>query len=252
MSSEGQNPARASSHPYQRLQIELASLIADTQPGAKLPAEPVLARQLGVSRATLREAMRAFEGQGLIRRRQGVGTFVVGRTQVLDSGLEVLESIETMAQKIDLDVDMGHLEVREVQADETQAGQLQVKVGAALIQVARVIQAENRPVAYLIDVLPVDVLASNAIEEGFTGSVLDLLLRRGDLNLERSMAEISAVAASGEVARALEIQRGDVLLMFSARLYTQEERVIDYSLSYFLPGYFRFHVVRRVGDLRFT
>lgn len=251
MHAEGQVPARDTSHPYQRLQVELADLIADTTPGTKLPAEPELARQLGVSRATLREAMRAFEGQGLIRRRQGVGTFVVGRTHVLESGLEVLESIETMAQKIGLDVTMGHLDVSEMQANAHQAEQLQVEEGAPLIRVARVIRADNRPVAYLIDMLPVNVLPTEAVASGFTGSVLDLLLRRGDLHLTRSLAEISSVAASGEVSRALEIQRGDVLLMFSARLYTQEDRVIDYSLSYFLPGYFRFHVVRRVGDLRF-
>lgn len=251
MNAEGQSPASDASHPYQRLQILLANLIAETNPGTKLPAEPELARQLGVSRATLREAMRSFEGQGLIRRRQGVGTFVVSRTHVLESGLEVLESIETMAQKIGLDVAMGHLDVSQVQASEQQAEQLQIEAGAPLIRVARVILADNRPVAYLIDLLPEDVLPSSAIESGFTGSVLDLLLRRGDLHLARSLAEISSVAASGEVSRALEIQRGDVLLMFSARLYTPEERVIDYSLSYFLPGYFRFHVVRRVGDLRF-
>ena len=60
------------------------------------------------------------------------------------------------------------------------------------------------------------------------------------------MTEIQAVAAPAEIARALEIQRGDVLLKFIANLYTQHGRVVDYSISYFLPGYFRFHVVRRV------
>src|SRR5512143_3600172 len=83
-------------HPFQRLQADLAKLITSTPSGERLPSEPLLARQLGVSRATLREAMRAFEGQGLIRRKQGVGTFVVGHTQIIDSGLEVLESLETL------------------------------------------------------------------------------------------------------------------------------------------------------------
>ena len=81
---------------------QLASLLAVASPGERLPSEPELARQLGVSRATLREAMRTFEGQGLIRRRQGVGTFVVSHTQVMESGLEVLESIESLASKIGL------------------------------------------------------------------------------------------------------------------------------------------------------
>jgi DNA-binding GntR family transcriptional regulator len=46
--------------------------------------------------------MRSFETQGLIRRRQGSGTFVVGKMQVLDSGMEVLESLETMAKRLGL------------------------------------------------------------------------------------------------------------------------------------------------------
>ena len=85
---------------YQRLQSELSNLIQNTPKGSKLPSEPVLAEKLGVSRATLREAMRTFESQGLLRRQQGVGTFVVGPTQVIDTGLEVLESIETLADRM--------------------------------------------------------------------------------------------------------------------------------------------------------
>src|SRR5512147_2798052 len=90
--------------PFQRLQAELAGLIARSPSGQRLPSEPDLAKQLGVSRATLREAMRMFETQGLIRRRQGAGTFVVGAVPVIDSGLEVLESIETMAHRMNLEI----------------------------------------------------------------------------------------------------------------------------------------------------
>lgn len=234
-------------HPFQRLQSELSRLIAETAPGERLPAEPELARRLGVSRATLREAMRAFEGQGLIRRRQGVGTFVVGQKQVIESGLEVLESIETLASKTQLDVSMGDLHIYQTQATPEQADILQLTTGDTLIWVSRTILADRRPVAYLIDVLPEDVLALEELKEGFTGSVLDFLLHRGSTMLSRSLTEINAVAAAPEIARALEIQRGDVLLFFEARLYNEDGRVIDHSLSYFLPGYFRFHVVRSVG-----
>jgi GntR family transcriptional regulator len=238
------------SHPFQRLQAELTALISKMQPGERLPAEPDLARQLGVSRATLREAMRSFEGQGLIRRRQGIGTFIVRHSQVIDTGLEVLESIETMAKKINLNVSMGDLKIIPIQADEKLSKELQVPVDTGLIQVSRVIMADNRPVAYLIDVLPENVLTSPDLQEGFTGSVLDMLLKRESISLATSFTEIRAVAASTEIARALEIQRGDVLLMFDARLFSKEDVVIDYSSSYFLQGYFRFHVVRSVAGNR--
>jgi GntR family transcriptional regulator len=32
-----------------------------------------------------------------------------------------------------------------------------------------------------------------------------------------------------------------------ATLYSANGAVVDYSHSYFLPGHFRFHVVRRIG-----
>jgi GntR family transcriptional regulator len=236
-----------SHYPFRRLQSDLAEMIKSLPAETRLPSEPTLAKQLGVSRATLREAMRSFEGQGMIRRRQGVGTFVVAKVPVMDTGLEVLESIETIAQRSGLTVRMGELQVQQVAADEGLAAVLNLKVGAELTRVSRIIYTDHRPVAYLVDTLPMDVLAVDELQSGFTGSVLDLLLRRGDPKLTQSRTEIKAIGATSEVARALQIQRDDVLLHFAAQLYSEESRVVDYSISYFLPGYFRFHVVRRVG-----
>jgi GntR family transcriptional regulator len=233
--------------PFRRLQVELAEMIAALPAESRLPSEPDLARQMGVSRATLREAMRAFEGQGLIRRRQGVGTFVIARVPVIDSGLEMLESIETLAQRIGLPVKMGELQVRQESASVDEAGLLNLAPGSQVTCITRVIHTENRPIAFLVDTLPADLLTPAELEAGFTGSVLDLLLRRGDPPLTSSRTEIRAVGASQEVARALQIQREDVLLHFSAQLYSQEGVIVDHSISYFLPGYFRFHVNRRVG-----
>ena len=234
-------------YPFRRLQEDLAKLISSLPAESRLPSEPDLARRMGVSRATLREAMRSFEGQGLIRRRQGVGTFVVAKVPVLDSGLEVLESIETLAQRTNLTVNMGELQVQQVDADEDQASALNVPVGTNLTRVGRVIYTDNRPIAYLVDTLPADILTTREVESGFTGSVLDLVLRRGDPKLVQSRTEIRAIGATSEVARALQVQRDDVLLHFVAYLYSSDGCVVDYSFSYFLPGYFRFHVVRKVG-----
>ena len=97
--------------PFQRLQRELGEMIANAHPGEKFPTEPDLARQMKVSRSTLREAMRSFETQGLLLRKQGSGTFKADTSSVFDSGLEVLESLETQAGRLGLGISMGNLEL---------------------------------------------------------------------------------------------------------------------------------------------
>jgi GntR family transcriptional regulator len=230
----------------QRLHEDLGRVIADAEPGERLPSEPELARRLQVSRATLREAMRTFETQGLIHRRQGSGTFVSHPSQIIDSGLEVLESIDALAKGLGLQVTMGDLIIDRRTATEVEANALGLSLKDSVVHVSRVILAEGRPVAYLIDILPDDVLSSEELNTKFTGSVVDLLLRRGNPPLASSRCEINAVTADQHVARAMRIQRGDVLLRFIAYLYAASGRVVDFSYSYFLPGYFRFHVLRRV------
>ncbi len=233
--------------PFQRLQADLAALIQRTPAGSRLVSEPELARQLGVSRATLREAMRTFETQGLIRRRQGAGTFVVGNVPVMDAGLEILESLETMARRMNLAITVSDLSIEQVDATEELAHGLNVELGTCLTRIRRVMRAETRPVAYLVDTLPETVLRIDTLPAGFNGSVLDFLIERGD-DLRISRAAISAANATADVAKALEIQRGDVLLRFISQLYTADGRIADYTVSYFIPGYFNFHVVRRIGN----
>ena len=233
--------------PFQRLQRDLGELINGAKPGDRLPTEPELAKQLRVSRSTLREAMRSFETQGLLIRKQGSGTYRADTTGVFETGLEVLDSLETLAARLSLDVSMGELLVEQISADEELARKLSAEKGSPLVNVSRVITVKNQPVAFLRDILPLDVIASKDLEEGFNGSVLDLLIHRADPMPEQSSTEIKVIPAPREVARALDIQRGEALLMFEADLVDKTGRVIDHSFSWFLPGYFHFHVNRKIG-----
>ena len=233
--------------PFQRLQADLAKLIAETPPGSRLTSEPELAKQMGVSRATLREAMRTFETQGLIRRRQGSGTYKVDKFQVIEAGLEVLESIETMARRMNLEVSVSDLSIEQIEADKMTAEGLCVNEGTHVTHVQRVMRAEGRPVAYLVDLLPINTLQSDALTGEFGGSVLDYLIGN-HVDLQVSRAAISATNATADVAKALEIQRDAVLLQFASQLYDCTGKIVDFSVSYFIPGYFHFHVNRRVGN----
>lgn len=229
------------------LQEKLLEVIENTEAGEKLLTEPALAKQFGVSRSTLREAMRIFETQGLIRRKQGAGTFVQRPSHRIETGLEVLESIHTLAERIGLPADMGNYQIEYRQPTEDEQEILNINNKTNVHEISRVMKTEDRPVAYLVDIVSETNLTIEEINIDFNGSILDLLSEKEETVLSTSRTEISAVAATPKVAKALGIQRGDVLLYFEAKLFTKAGEMVDLSTSYFLPGYFKFHVVRRVN-----
>ena len=231
-----------------RAQVEraLSSRIEAMAPGDQLPPEPELAGQMGVSRATLRDALRTFAERGILVRRQGVGTFVASHLPILETGLEVLESLDRMAQRLDLDIEMAHLTVIERSATGSERCGLDLCAPTEVLVVDRVITVEGRPVADLRDVVPTGYLCRDDLGEAFRGSVLDVLLARGTPPLTVSRTELLAVNADRNHAARLGVEPGAALLRLRAQLFTYDEQVVDYSLSTFVPGYFCFHVVRQV------
>jgi GntR family transcriptional regulator len=218
------------------------------QPGNQLPSESELAAQLGISRPTLREALRNLEVEGVIVRKHGVGTFVAPTYgHRLEAGLEVLESLESIALRIGLKTQMGEAVIEERPAQSVEMDGLGLDAPAQILSVARAILVDAQPVAYLWDAVPVEYLRKDDLDETFSGSVLDVLLKRGQLALAHSYTSLAAVVADASLARRLHIQRNAPLLKLEAKLYAQTGQVVDYSISYFVPGYFNFHVVRRIS-----
>jgi GntR family transcriptional regulator len=237
--------------------------------GDRLPSEVELSQRLGISRPTLREALQLLEEDGTIVRRHGVGTFVAPPQPVIEGGLEVLESIERMAERHGLSTHMDAATVEERAATPRELHGLGLIDETAVTVVTRVIITDplsnagpRQHIAFLTDVVPVPYLRAadlrapisaeaaalqEAANPGFSGSVLDLFLGRGWPLLSHSRTGLVAEAADADLARALHIQRNAPLLRMEAQLYAQDGRVVDYSLSHFVPGYFRFHVVRRIG-----
>lgn len=67
----------------------------------KLPSEFELSKLLGVSRATLREALRVLEEEKYLIRRHGVGTFVNSRP-LFSTGIEQLASVTKMIEQVNM------------------------------------------------------------------------------------------------------------------------------------------------------
>jgi GntR family transcriptional regulator len=216
-------------------------------PGDRLPSEIELSQQLGISRPTLREALRLLEEDGSIVRRHGVGTFVAQSQPVIESGLEVLESIKRMASRSGLQVQMGEVVISERMTTAAETVGMVLNAPEPATSVMRVILAQGKPVAHLTDVLPQRFLRQAEFGAGFQGSVLDFLLERGWPALSHSRTELISEAANPYLARALRVQRGAPLMRLEAQLFAADGQIVDYSISHFIPGRFRFHVVRRIA-----
>ncbi|GAA1317934.1 FadR/GntR family transcriptional regulator [Leucobacter albus] len=88
-----------------RLSVDLERLILDGElsPGDRLPPERALAEHLGVSRVSIREALRELENRGLIDRKPGRGTVVLGpgeRTGLADRIGEAVNAADAQIRDI--------------------------------------------------------------------------------------------------------------------------------------------------------
>lgn len=233
---------------YVRAQEALAELVASDlySPGDQLPPEPELAEMLGISRATLREALRSFEERGLIHRQRGVGTFVRATRPLIESGLETLESLDSLAQRMGMVCENQDLSIEQRPADAEQAEKLDIAPGEAIVVVSRTKVTDGLPVAHMVDLLPASVASLEQVQANFTGSVLDFLLAQDDLDLAYAWTDIVATLAGPMLAARLNIAPTDTLLLLEEMIYSTENEIVNYSQNYFGPEYFQFHVIRRI------
>jgi GntR family transcriptional regulator len=234
--------------PRVELENSLLQLLNSLTPGDRLPPEPDLARQLGVSRAMLREVVTGLVERGMLIRRQGIGTFVASQTPFLHYGLEVLESLDNLARRTGIETEVRDLKIASRTLDaETSMRYFSIEEEMDILEVSRVIAIKGQVVAYLIDIVPSDVLSEKEIETSIHGSIYDLLAQKKDMQLSYSRTEIMAMNADEAISRKLKVTNDTALILMTARLYTPGEQVVDYSFSYFVPGQFQFHVMRRLS-----
>lgn len=148
------------------------------KPGTRIPAERQLGQQLGVGRASLREALKALEIMGLIETRLGDGTYVCQRSEFLSKPLlwaitsssetEVYELVE--ARKL-IETELAGLAAERATADDLK------EIGKHLDRMERSPQAPS-------ELLQADIEFHLAIGEAAHNSIL-----MNALNLIRNLLQ---------------------------------------------------------------
>ena len=233
---------------YLQAEEALIRYLAKSEPGEQLPHEPELAQSLGVSRSPLREALRALKARGLISGKRGVGTFVQPSRPPIPAGLETLRSLDAMAAELGLTLQTAQVSIKERRvSDEAQlAEKLGLDPEDRVTVVSRVKLAGSKPVAYIEDMIPVQVAGTHELRTGFKDSVLDYLLEQHDPRPDHARADIQALPADEDLAERLGLQQGTALLLLEEVLYSTEGKPIDFSRNYFNPSLTSFYVIRQI------
>jgi GntR family transcriptional regulator len=208
----------------------------------KLPSEFELSKQLGVSRATLREALRVLEEENVIIRRHGVGTFVNSRP-MFTSGIEQLSSVTDMIKQAGCKPGTIFLSSSIQGPTEEDIRRFRCSKDEEILLVERVRTANGEPVVYCVDKILCKYLPQGISYEN--ESLFENLHHQANRDIAYAVAHIEPLGYHEKVSPILECEPETALLVLKQVHYDYNDEPILYSINYFKSDKFSFHVLRK-------
>ena len=244
---------RAAAHSVKarRIYLLLRERIAsgDLPAGRRLPSEPVLAAEQGVSRVTLRRALDRLAEEGLVSRRVGAGTFVTDGmlSPVIAADLaEIFTQLKTMGQTTGLRL----LAFAYGPPPDAIAHALGLHAGERTQRSVRVRLVDRQPFSYLTTHVPERIGLTYEEADLATTPLLELLERSG-IVADRASQTLSATLAGPEIADALQLEVGAPLLSLTRIVHDPAGAGVEHLHALYRPDRFAFHLdLTRSGDLR--
>lgn len=216
------------------------------QPGDRLPSEDELATRFGVSRVTVREALKMMEEERLVLCRHGVGRFVApGSSDVLQESMTNLKSMSEMAHDLNIPLETKVLSLREEIPDEFIRSRLDLDAGMSVVILERVRLTKGEPVIYSIDIFPRQSYAGALEAEMFEGSLVSVMEGRWNTWLAYSKTAISAVCLPDEICKKIGVPPTSAWILLEQTNYNARNQPVLYSKDYHRGDKFQFHVLRR-------
>ncbi|WP_143962800.1 GntR family transcriptional regulator [Litoribacter populi] len=224
------------------IQVEtlLRSLINEPayQNGKLLPKEVDLAKQLGISRNTIRQATNKLVHENLLDRKKGVGTKVAKHSVAtkLDNWLSFSKEMHNKG----IDFKTYKVEVSWVDANEEISSSLNIKKKTKVLKLERLKGFEEGPFVYFISYFHPRVgLTGN---EDFSGYLYDILEKDYHTIPSISKEEISAINATSFLSKVLDLKSGDPVLFRKRLVCDPGDRPIEYNLGYYRGDQFKYTI----------
>ncbi|MGE0355854.1 MAG: GntR family transcriptional regulator [Burkholderiales bacterium] len=233
MSARAAAPRVASQPQYA---LVAGSLLEDIEAGrypvgSLLPGELALCAQFGVSRHTVREAIRRLEERGLVTRRRGIGTSVKAR-RAAGRYVQSASSIEDLPRYVE-DTRLAVAATADVIADGPLAARLGCAPGQRWVKVSgfRYAGKARQPMAFTEIYLHAAFGGIRKLVGTLKVPVHTLLESRYGVAIVEVAQEIRATAIGAADARRLGVKAGSPGLAVTRRYFAGDGRLVEVALN---------------------
>lgn len=211
----------------------------------QLPSEAAIAKELGVSRNTLREAYISLENEGIIVRRHGIGTFVANSPRIQDS-LNEFSPFAQIIQEGGYTPNFQTLSMEFVSADPDVYDVFGVPESQEIRCIKRLVLAGQQPVIYVDDYMAPS-LEGYALEwETFDGNTVNFLASSLDTPLHQIQSSIRAAILDSKTAAVLDLAEGTPILSVRSIIYAVDGKPVNYSKISFNSNVVELSIVRMI------
>lgn len=196
-------------------------------PGHRLRPEPALAKEIGVSRGTLRRGLSELIAEGLLTQVPGRGTFVAGSAEPPLPQLLSTIAEDFADQGADLTTDV--LEIGYMDARDDVARSLRLADGESVFRMVRLRRTSEGPIALLHNYVTSAVAPGIDRIDFAKVTLFGVLEDHFSLAIDNARRRFSAVSAEPAIAQALEVAPGTALQYFEQLTFLDDGRPIEYS-----------------------
>jgi GntR family transcriptional regulator len=225
---------------YQQLKRILVNDIeGNRHEGEMLPSESEMCRAYSVSRTVVRQALAELEGEGLVLKVKGKGTFVTGRklnTSFVQHSLGFYDSMQRAGHTVRSTV----LALRTEPASVGAAQHVEIAPGEDVIRFDRVRSVDDRPVQVVRTVLPARLFPGLAGMDMTDRSLYHVLADSYGVRPASGHRAIDATALSGEDADYLHAPEGQPALRIESVTRDGDGVVFEYYVAVYRGDSFKF------------
>ncbi len=197
-------------------------------PGTAIPSENKLAETFGINRITIRNAVDALVNEGLLRRVQGKGVFVVGKKNELS--IEEHAGFVGDAIRSDSRVSIKELHKSEREAGNKYANLFGLELEDEIYYIRQMHSLNGIETSIEEFFMPKKILPSLDSINSSVFTFRDILSFYG-IKLEKMTQTLRIIKGSAKVRKQLNVPEGVAIFLLECDFYNEKNEVIAHSIS---------------------